>query len=442
MPATASDQIPRPTVPRLSPVVHEALVEDEYLVSTGLRTGYLTLEDLDPSCKSHREGLEHILMDEAFRNQPLPRPWLRVLSSYRLWSNTSNPSILAYLTEELRAMDWTHPEWATIPPNVHLGLPYGNGLDLIHGCLPEPLYRTLLEKCRAHPHVSLLKTIQEHGLLPHHHAELQQLLATARIAEQKRREEQAAAEEAAREVARQEARKKSRQASSARRKGQEPLLLAIASGAPHLLARFKLEALEPDRLATVLEPWLAAPCAMRCQLIRVPGLPTSTQVTALDAWDSLPAEDRMDLPALPKALLFELKASTLTSVLEADLRAGCTVITPRLTPAEIDSLLLGPLLDDPGRAMAVQEGYSLASWLDEVRAAAPSCPVPYPDDPEATWLSTILERATQWGNQHARARLAQKLWPGWPPARHAALAPKFSELLQSVTLLPNPQTPD
>jgi hypothetical protein len=426
-------QLPLSTATSLPAFLKEEFTRDTYLVNAGLQAGYVTLDDLNPTCAEHREGFEASLQNGPYSTRPLPREWLEVLSPYRLWANTQNSSITTYMTEELQAMDWSGPDWEKIPQNIHLGIPGHN--VMITETLPEPLYTALLEKCRAYPHVTMLNSILAHSLLSRHRTEIQHLLDTAKAAAQERRRQAEADEAAAIAAARQEARKKSRKDSTERRKGQEPLLLAIGTGKAHLVARFKLEALEP--VAAVLPTWLAAPADIRALLIRVPGITLETQLASLDAWESVPDRSRNDLPPLPKTILRELKTATLTAVLEEDLHCKRAVVTPALTAEDIDSLLLGPLLADPDQATIIQQGYALGIWLDEVQATVPSQTPQYPDDPEAAWLQTILKH----GNERSfrtRAQIVRKLWSGWTSARRAALASFLIERLQNVPLIPDP----
>jgi hypothetical protein len=348
----------------LAPFLLDALREDSGMVEAALTAQYVTLADLTPTCPEHVEAVQNVARGNGFEGIEIPRAWLERFSSYHLWTNAQrHRSVAAFLADAIRRQDWSHPFWEEIPRDRHTDFP--NCCPSIHGPLPAVITEAFLEKCRAYPHIRPISEAITQNWIPEARKELDSLLEQA----QGRHTTALETAEANRLVQQKQAKIQSRRASAERRKNQDPLRMAIASGEAHRVNRFALETLTPERIAELLPVWLAAPAEIQSCLLRVPRLDPAIHVEALTAWSTIPTQTRPTLPTpVAKSLLTSLMGTALGTVLQTDLTSrDRAIVKPRITLEDLATLLLPIAISDPTQAQAIQQGYRLRAWHEELK---------------------------------------------------------------------------
>ena len=406
---------------------------DGGLAETALAASLVRLADLDPACPAHLQGILSALGHGRLDGVEIPTLWLRRFPLYNLWTHCHHPSLTAFLAEQIEAQPWTAPLWADIPVNPHTGLP--NNLSEISRAarqtfpggarrgLPVAIQAALRHKLFEHPYPEPLQEALTNHWIPDTEP-IQALLQVARTHE-------AAAKEAART--------QSRRRAAALRRQQDPLLLAIQSGRPYLVNRFKLTALSPDRLAALLPAWQAAPADVHACLLQVPNLDPETHIAALTAWSSLPEATRPGLSyPVPLRVLEMLPAEPRADVLALDLHLRTDhVIDPPLTDATLQNVLFPLALHDPTLTKKIETGYQLRVWHATLRALATRTVAEQPTAPELTWVQLFTKLASF--NQEAllttRAALVYTLFQTWPSDWQVSLAGTLAAWLDKTPYL-------
>ncbi len=414
----------------LAPFLLDALREDSGMVEAALMAEYVTLADLTPTCPAHVQAVQNVTDSNGFVGIEIPHAWLERFSSYHLWTNAQrHRSVAAFLADAIRGQDWSHPFWEEIPRDRHTDFP--SCCLSIHGPFPTVIADAFLEKCRAHPHVQPISEAIRANWIPEARKELGCLLEQARSRHTAAQE----AAEATRLARQKEARLQSRRASAERRKNQDTLRMAIASGEAHRVNRFALEHLTPERIAELLPVWLAAPAEVQSCLLRVPKLDPAIHVEALTAWSTIPMPTRPKVPTpVAKSLLTSLSGHALGTLFQTDLTSrDRTIVTPRITLEDLTTLLLPIAISDPTMAQRIQQGYRHRDWHEELKTLASEAAAGQPTDPEATWVRHLTRTYAYDGSTLVRrAAMVYQLYQDWDPNRRTSLAAPLAEWMGTI----------